>query len=425
VPSFYALELPRAIEGRLPELKEFEKRARDGAPARLNWPAPRETSEAIDDVEYDLVMLAGAIEKSNGARYLVEANPHLARSLRARYRRWAAKWKEPDGLISSHPDTLAALAKHRLTERPWSPSSLQQFALCPYRFALHGIYALRPREESAPIEQLDPLTRGALFHAVQFALLGHLKQRGWLPVNAANLEDALALADEVLDASDARFKEDLVPAIERVWKSEMEDLRTDLRGWLQHVAANDNDWEPIHFEFAFGLTRDEGRDPASTGKVADLSEYGVRLRGSIDLVERHVARGVVRVTDHKTGKPPEMIPAFVGGGKFLQPLLYALAAEKLLGATVESGRLFYATQQGGYQHAEIQASDRARKFLAKLLVDIDGAIAEGFLPPAPQKDACKTCDYRPVCGPYEETRTLKKDRHDERLDGLIEIRGMA
>ena len=41
VPSFYALELPRAVEGRLPELKEFERQAREAAPARLNWPAPR------------------------------------------------------------------------------------------------------------------------------------------------------------------------------------------------------------------------------------------------------------------------------------------------------------------------------------------------------------------------------------------------
>lgn len=425
VPSFYALELPRAIEGRLPEVKEFEKQAREKAPARLNWPAPRETADAIDDIEYDLTMLAGAIEKSNGARYLVEANPHLARSLRARWRRWAVPWKEPDGLISSDPQTLAALAEHRLTGRAWSPSSLQQFAICPYRFALHGIYALRPREESSPIEQLDPLTRGGLFHAVQFALLGDLKSRSLLPVNTGNLDEVLERADEVLEALAAKFKEDLVPAIERVWITEIEDLRTDLRGWLQHVAMNDDDWKPIHFEFAFGLRRDEGRDPASTAEVADLSEYGVKLRGSIDLVERHIARGVVRVTDHKTGKLPDMVPAFVGGGKFLQPLLYALAAEKLLGATVESGRLFYATQQGAYQHMEIPANDRARKFLAKLLADIDVSIAEGFLPPMPQKDACKTCDYRAVCGPYEEHRLLKKDRNDERLDGLIEIRGMA
>ncbi len=59
VPSFYALELPRAIEGSLPELKAFEDRAREAAPARLNWPAPKEAASAIDDAEFDLVTIVG------------------------------------------------------------------------------------------------------------------------------------------------------------------------------------------------------------------------------------------------------------------------------------------------------------------------------------------------------------------------------
>jgi hypothetical protein len=64
--------------------------------------------------------------------------------------------------------------------------------------------------------------------------------------------------------------------------------------------------------------------------------------------------------------------------------------------------------------------------LTKLLANIDGAIAAGFLPPAPQKDACEWCDYRPVCGRHEEQRTSahKKDGRDERLDPLTEIRAM-
>ena len=101
------------------------------------------------------------------------------------------------------------------------------------------------------------------------------------------------------------------PAIARVWKTEIEDLRTDLRGWLQHIAVNDDDWEPIHFEFAFGLAaRCAAAIRRARLEVARPGECGVRLRGSIDLVERHITRGVLRVTDHKTGKLPETIPAY-------------------------------------------------------------------------------------------------------------------
>ena len=114
---------------------------------------------------------------------------------------------------------------------------------------------LRPRDEAVPIEQMDPLTRGALFHAVQFALLGELNDRALLPVNARRLAEALELADRALDQVAAKYEEELAPAIERVWTTEIEDLRTDLRGWLQHVAVNDDEWKPVHFEFAFGLPR--------------------------------------------------------------------------------------------------------------------------------------------------------------------------
>ncbi len=132
VPSFYALELPRAVEGSLPVLKEFERLARDAAPARLNRPAPRDSADAIDDAEYDVVSIEAAKAGApGGARYLIESNANLARSLRARYTRWKRLWKEADGLITADREALGALAGHRLIERPWSPSALERFRPVP------------------------------------------------------------------------------------------------------------------------------------------------------------------------------------------------------------------------------------------------------------------------------------------------------
>jgi ATP-dependent helicase/nuclease subunit B len=421
VPSFYALELPRALEGALPKLEPFEEQARAAAPARLNWPAPAQVAEAIDDAEYDLVMLTP--REPVGLNYLMDVNANLARSLRARWARWHRSWKGTDGFIVSDPAALEALAGHRLTARAWSPSSLEQFAVCPYKFALHGIHRLRPREEAVPLEQLDPLTRGALFHEVQCAALTQMKSEGRTP--ASDLPRAVEICDGALDRIAAHYAETLAPAIDRVWKSAVEDLRTDLRGWLHHAARDDDDWEPIHFELSFGLEPQPGHDPASVAEEIALAE-GVKLRGSIDLIERHVETGVLRVTDHKSGKAPETVPLATGGGRALQPLLYSLAAERIFHSKVEGGRLFYATQRGGYRAMYIPANERGRGFLAQLLRNIDGSIAGGFLPPYPEKDACSYCDYRIVCGPYEERRTLReKDARDERLQPLFEIRGSA
>ncbi len=152
-------------------------------------------------------------------------------------------------------------------------------------------------------------------------------------------------------------------------------------------------------------------------------EDGVLVRGSMDLVERHRSRGVLRITDHKTGKPPDRLPASIGGGSALQPVLYGLAAEQLWNTRAESGRLFFCTQRGAFTEVEIALSEGTRDRFRRALAVIDWSIETGFLPAAPQTDACDHCDYRPVCGPYELQRVQKFKSQDE-LEPLLDIRRM-
>src|SRR5205085_5409297 len=135
--SFYALEALRAGEGTLPGFDALGARAQAGG-GRLGWPAPKEPADAIDEAEYDLALLAPLRDADpqttvGAAAYLLGANPHLARALRARARRWIRRWTPADGLVD--PDALArdALARHQLTARSFSPTALQHFAACPYR----------------------------------------------------------------------------------------------------------------------------------------------------------------------------------------------------------------------------------------------------------------------------------------------------
>jgi len=426
VPSFYALEVLRAAEGRLPSLREFEKRAARSAPSRLDWPAPTDPSIAVDNAEYDLAALHAAVrlrgaEAKGSARYLMEENRFLAQSLRTRSRRWRNRWFAADGLVDPDAKALDALKPHRFSARSYSPSSLQHFASCPYRFLLQAIFQLRPREAAVPLEQMDPLTRGALFHAVQFQLFRQLQEKKLLPITPVRRATIYDIADSVLDRVAAEYEDDLAPAIARVWKTEVEDVRTDLRGWIRNVAESEPDWVPFHFEFAFGLAREENRDPESVQGEARILN-GVRLRGSIDLVERHATRNALRVTDHKTGKAPQNRPQYVGGGAILQPLLFALAAEQLLGQQVESGSLFYCTQRGEFSQFSIPLDAAARDRIARVVETIGQSIESGFLPAAPQAGACGYCDYRPVCGPYEELRSKRKPA--DRLEPLINIRNM-
>jgi CRISPR/Cas system-associated exonuclease Cas4 (RecB family) len=301
---------------------------------------------------------------------------------------------------------------------------LQHFAACPYRFLLYAIHRLRPREEKVALEQMDPLTRGALFHEAQFRLFRELQAAQLLPMIPQNAARVMEIADGILDRVAAENEEKLAPAIPRVWRSEIEDLRIDLRGWIGHAAAANDGWLPVNFEYGFGIEgieADESRDPQSTAAEAVL-DSGVRLRGAIDLIEKHPVRGTLRITDHKTGKPPQELPKYVGGGVLLQPLAYAMAAESLLGASTEVSRLSYCTQRGGYQEIRFDITPGHRAFFKHAMSLIDGEIDRGFLPAAPQSGACGMCDYLPVCGPNEERRTARKRR--EPLEALQDLRNI-
>ncbi|HUS04710.1 MAG TPA: PD-(D/E)XK nuclease family protein [Bryobacteraceae bacterium] len=428
VPSLYAFELVRAAEGRLPaDLREFEKRANSGSASQLRWPAPSDPFAAIDDAEFDLSVLRPAFDDPGAspgrAGYLTKVNPHLYRSLQSRGRRWLKKWFAADGLVDVDVETLQILGKHLLTRRSYSPSALQHFAACPYRFYLRSIYGLRPASKPETMESMEPAVRGELFHQVQFELLRELQSSQLLPLSEQNLTMALDRLNAAVDRIASSFAETYQPAIVRIWASDVEEIRSDLRGWLRAMAARGQQWIPIRFELGFGFTpRSRATDPASTDEEIVLFDEGYRLRGSIDLVEQNASDGSLRITDHKTGAPPEKAPSLMGGGEILQPILYALAAEKLLGRKAAAGRLYYATQRHSYRETQIAAVPEARRSMEEALAIINSSIYKGFLPSAPRKEACVHCDYRPVCGPYEEERVNCKSRAE--LQPLFGIRRM-
>jgi CRISPR/Cas system-associated exonuclease Cas4 (RecB family) len=233
------------------------------------------------------------------------------------------------------------------------------------------------------------------------------------------LPEAIRTLEAVLERVAAEYEEQLAPAIARVWQDEIGELRRDLSIWVQKL-VEDSTWVPESFEFSFGLN-DEGRDPGSLPDAVTVDGRFI-LRGSVDLIERHAELGVLRVTDHKTGKNRSNPDLIVGKGAVLQPVLYSLAIEQGLGTRVVEGRLFYCTTAGGFGAHTIAMNDYARAQGLEVLTIVDRAVEHGFLAAAPDERACTWCDFRPVCGPREEERVKRKAK--DRLADLEALRGM-
>jgi ATP-dependent helicase/nuclease subunit B len=429
VPSFYALEAVRSAEGRLPDFAELARRAETAATTRLGWPAPPDPTTAIDDAEHDLAILSDLMALSDAgagrARYLLTVNPYLARALRSRYQRWSPNWTSADGLLSRSDAVRAIMGRHALTARSYSPTALQNFARCPYRFFLQAVHGLAPREMPVMIDELDPLQRGSLIHDVQFELFARLRNENLLPVRLGNLDRARLILEEVVTEVAARYEDDLAPAIDRVWENGVAAIRADLREWLRRASEDDCGFVPRHFELSFGLAHRFERRQADPRSVADAVELdcSIKLRGSIDLVERHPS-GLLRVTDHKSGKFDGKFRQVINGGETLQPVLYALAAEKLFAGegTVTEGRLYFCTSTGGFAEQTVSLNERARNAAMQVAQAISDAITRPFLPAAPAEGQCERCDYRVVCGPYEEDRSARKPQGN--LDPLNAVRAL-
>ncbi|MGE0788260.1 MAG: PD-(D/E)XK nuclease family protein [Sandaracinaceae bacterium] len=423
VPSFYALEVLRAIEGALPSFEELASRAQAAGEAKLAWPAPTHAEDAIDGAEYDLAVLRDLLEAPSmagiegGARYLLEANEHLQRSLRQRWMRWETpKWTTQDGLLSPSPEVVSQLEAYRPSARAYSATSLEHLASCPYRFYLRSIVGLPAAREAPGIEALDPLARGRLMHEIQFAVLAELRARAALPLTEARLSDARAILDDVAVRVGARKAEELAPAIERVFEDALADIKVDLGQWLERM-AEDPSWTPVAFELAFGLPRDADHDPSSTEDPVSLPQ-GLSLIGSIDLVERRGPE--LRATDFKSGADRGEI-GVTSGGRVLQPTLYAMALEQLHpGTPVSGGRLYYCTSRGGYATREVRLGPPARAAIEALVGTLDHFAREAFFVAAPDDGACEGCDYLAVCGLREERRSRRKDR--KRLHVLAALR---
>src|SRR5262249_18746942 len=91
LPPVSAMEVRRALAGSSPDPQTLERGAAEAGGARLAWPAPDDPARAIDPMEHDLASLHALLPPGPGtrgrARYLLDLNDRLARSLRSRWAR--------------------------------------------------------------------------------------------------------------------------------------------------------------------------------------------------------------------------------------------------------------------------------------------------------------------------------------------------
>ncbi len=333
-------------------------------------------------------------DRDASSSFLVAASPRLRAGSRVVAARGARSFGRFAGRVA------AAAGGDGLDGGVLSPTTLEEFAVCPFRYFLgHELRCevIDPPERRA---EIDPRDRGQIAHEVLERYMREvIEQREVLDVDPAG--DAARLA---------RLATDVCGRFERLGRTGKRVLwartRRELLERLEAERAGDVETRrqrgatPIAVEFLFGTAS----VPAVDFAVGDNS---LSFRGKIDRVDRR-RDGALDVIDYKTGRASSyrgIADDPVDGGRHLQLPIYAVAARDTLGsgdAAVRVRASYRFIDEPGDEVA-VELDDETFVRTSEVLSVLATTVDSGCFPCRPGArrqetfEHCSWCDFDAVC----------------------------
>jgi ATP-dependent helicase/nuclease subunit B len=396
-PSWLMLQAYRVLQPGA-EVTYNELNAFLGEPTSM---APAAPDAALGDAGW---WLAGLKQVSvPNSDPVLNAFPSLGQGASAEQARASDAFTIYDGLVQK----AGALLDPRTSGRPVSPTKLEKAAACPFRFFLESGLGLDAIEEDKRDADawLDPATRGSLLHALYADMMRELRRLGQTADPRRHLTWLHGRADERL----AVLKDEMPPPTPEIFEHERQGIHRDLELFLEFEAEAADRLAPIAFEANFGSRfAGAGETAEPLGQLdpieVSLGDARFSLCGRIDRIDRADRRAPhdYLVTDYKTGSYYR--PVYQGifhGGRLLQHVLYAIAADRLLKtldpkARVVAGRYYFPSTKGGGEEKLIARPTPAQ--VAEVLSDLFETIRAGAFTTTAHIEDCKYCDYGRACG---------------------------
>jgi ATP-dependent helicase/nuclease subunit B len=343
---------------------------------------------------------------------LVAAHPSLAAGITAVSGRRSASLTRFDGHVGPVPALLPE------GDEAISPTALEQWATCPFRYLLGRVLRVREVERPEDTDRIGPLDRGSLVHAVLADFLDSVEPRTSPDQPWDDDERALLLAIGERNCNDAESEG--LTGRPLLWKLDRRRILRELESFL------DTDEEiratlgvvprPGARELAFGLG---GESEPATVTLGDGRT--VRFHGRIDRVDEGPGGSPVVVFDYKTGRFVDDPTEGLERGDKLQLPIYALAmAGGHPAAEVRS--YYWSTQKFGTDAlAGLTLDDATRDQLDDKVSTIVDGISAGVFPAFPDKPRqdgrghdtwvnCCYCPFDRVCAPArDDDWTRKRD----------------
>ncbi|MDE2841963.1 MAG: PD-(D/E)XK nuclease family protein [Chloroflexota bacterium] len=285
-----------------------------------------------------------------------------------------------------------------------SPTRLETWATCPFKYFLGNVLQLAALEKPEDITVISPLERGSLVHAILEKFIVEANAQDALPSPGSPWSERdhqrlRAITEDEFRSAEVRG----VTGKYLLWEMAKQDIREDLARFLAEESQLRADMHTgrVLAEARFGLG---GESP----EVEDPTT-GLRFRGIIDRVDISADGESVLVTDYKTGSssPYSALDKDpIDRGKRLQLGIYSLAAQRLFpNATKVRAAYWFTSAGGGFkllpsEYFDIEDSDTAQRFRDGVSTVVEG-IRTGVFPANPGSDSdhnnCTYCDFKNLC----------------------------
>ena len=346
----------------------------------------------------------------------------LERADRLGLSRYAPGLTEFDGNLTS----VAAEARFAgaLEGAAVSPTSLEAWAACPFRYFLGNVLRLSALESPEETAVISALERGSLIHSILERFVSETQDPD-APWGEEGYQKLMKLAEESFAEAEARG----VTGKPLLWDLAKEDIREDLATFLEEDArlrAN-NDTGSVKLEARFGMG---GESPEVTDEVT-----GLRFRGIIDRLDVSAGGDSALVIDYKTGssysyRNLESDP--IDNGKRLQLGVYSLAARRLFpkAANVRAA-YWFTTNRANFelfprQFFNIDDEETSQRFRYGVSAIVEG-IRSGVFPANPgapgdrgQPENCRYCDFDSLC-PSRRVELWRRKREDPLLGSYLRL----
>ena len=362
--------------------------------------------QPADGTEYNLMHLVAETRDTLLHHQAIASDPRMTNALKARNARNGNVLSPWDGRLGPDIPRVAAIGTR---DYPVSPSALETWATCPYKFFLNRILGIAapPEEEE---DEMSALERGSLVHRILERF-----------VREGNRTDTDLL--ELTEAEFAIAEERGVTGYPLLWDMTKEDIRAGLQSFM----ATEAEW------LADAVTGASAED--SFGRGTDIGEVSVVIdglgeiwfRGKIDRID--VMGDEVRVRDFKTGKPEPYFDGARGrradrtlaNGRAMQlPVYVAAARQKYPGPAVQiSGSYCFPLADNNTHGVAPYKEDDREEFHAPLFAIVDAA-RRGVFPATPEtagdsdqeRGNCTYCDFNRLCPTRRRQVWERKARED-------------